>query len=85
VLFVVAHQIIECESVVAGNEVDTIDGLMTAGLIDVSAARQARGNGADQAWIPFDKTADVIAITTVPLGRVSRKQSDSSMLHTTGG
>ena len=38
VLLVVANQIVECEPVVASNEIDTINGKRAAGLVYVGAA-----------------------------------------------
>jgi hypothetical protein len=41
---------------------------MAAGLVYVGAAGQPGGDGADHSRIAFYETADVIAITPVPLG-----------------
>src|SRR5262249_44502202 len=68
VLVVVAHQVVQREAVVTGDEVDAIDGQMAAGLVDVGAATQAGRDGTDHAPVAFHETADVIAIPAVPFG-----------------
>jgi hypothetical protein len=55
-------------AVVAGDEVDAVDGLLPARLEDVGAPGNAGCDGAHAARVPPDEGPDVVAVRPVPLG-----------------
>src|SRR5205814_264135 len=76
VFFVVAHQVFQRETIVAGHEVDAGVGPAAALLIEIAAAAQAGGKFGNRAPLPLPETADGIAILAVPLCPQHREIAD---------
>src|SRR5512133_3645144 len=60
VLAVEGYQIVECESVVTGYEIDTLLRFTLFAPVDVRAPRQAEGHGRGRAVIGFEKSSAVV-------------------------
>ena len=76
VLLLVAHQILEREAVMSGDEVDARRRRTPRGLVKIRAAREARGNLAVQAHIALPELAHRVAVLAVPLHPAQRKVAD---------
>ena len=57
-LFVVGAQIVECEAIMSGNKINTIDRFMMSPLIKIGATCEAGCNLLDNTRIAFDKLAN---------------------------
>src|SRR5262245_105159 len=68
VLALVAHQVVEREAVVGGDEIDTVIRPAAARLVKIAGACESRGHGAGHAVIAAPETADVVAVMSIPLG-----------------
>src|SRR5207249_8553395 len=66
VLVLIAHQVVEGEAVVAGNEVDRGQWAPTAGLIEIAAAREPRGELTHLPRVAPPEQAYGIAVLAVP-------------------
>ena len=76
-LFVIAHEVVEREAVVAGHEVDAVQRLFACPLIDVGAARDAARKDSYHARIATPEKADVVAEFSVPFRpAVARERPD---------
>ena len=67
-LLVVAHEVVEREAVVAGDEVDAVDGQAAVGAVEVAAARDPGRDLAEQAAVAAHEAAHRVAVAAVPLG-----------------
>src|SRR5213594_400373 len=74
---VIGNQIVQRKTIVAGNEVDAVDGELAALLIKIGAPSQPAGDGTHDSRISFHKSADIIAVSAIPLGPpITREMSD---------
>src|SRR4029453_3312653 len=63
---VVRDEIVECESVVTGHEVDALLGLPLLVAVDIGTAEQPIGERPDRALVAPEETADVASKPSVP-------------------
>ena len=73
VLFVVADQVVERETIVRGDEIDARIWASSAVLIKIGAAGQPISHLADAALVAFPETAHCVAIFAVPFRTRHRK------------
>src|SRR5207302_5460112 len=73
VLAFVAHQVVQREPVVRGDEVDAGVGSTAARLIEVARPREPRGQLRDLAEVATPESADRVAIFAVPFGPAHRE------------
>src|SRR5436305_3235643 len=66
VFVIVGNQVIQGEAIVTGDEIDAVDRHAPLILVEIRAARDPRGNGADQPRVTFDKAAHIVAEAPVP-------------------
>src|SRR5688572_136007 len=73
---VVADQIMQCKSVVGGDEVDARIGLPAVVAVEIARTRESIAQVADLAGIAFPKTPCGVAIRRVPFGPENREIAD---------
>src|SRR5947209_3522453 len=67
VFLVVAHQVVQGEAIVAGNEIDAGIGLAPVALVQVATTAQACGKLRHRATVAFPEAPHGIAVLAVPL------------------
>ena len=67
VLIAIAHQVVQSEAVVAGDEIDAAFGAFARLGVDVGAAADAAGKRPEHPIIAAPETPDIIPVPAVPL------------------
>src|SRR5205085_3154938 len=75
-LVVVAHEVVQAKTVVAGDEIDAGGWAAAVVHVEIARAGEPRGELADGAAVSFPEFADAIAVAAVPLGPEHGKIAD---------
>src|SRR5262245_9950769 len=73
VLFVVADQVLQSETIMRGNKIDAGPRTPAAVTEDVGRARHARGEIGDETLVTLPKAPHRVAVLPIPLGPARRK------------
>ena len=73
VLFIVADQVLQCETIMRGNKIYARPGTPAAVAEDVGRARHARGEIGDETLVTLPKAPHCVAVLPIPLRPARRK------------